>query len=127
MQFTSLEEKKFSQYHTKSLKAVTYFGQGLGALDAGEWKEAKRFFEHAVREDPSFKLAILYRDASPAASAPSISALGAMADAEIADNTDAFVSGAMALQSAINDSPNDPGDVFGAEAPATTGTVTISW
>jgi len=32
VKFTSLEEMKFSQYHTKNLKAVTYFGQGLEAF-----------------------------------------------------------------------------------------------
>ena len=129
VKFTALEEQKFSQYHTKSLKAVTYFGQGLEALDAGNWKEARQFFDRAVAEDPSFQLAVLYRDATPAASAPTPAALGAMASAEIAEDAEVSVSNAMAIQVDMNESPNDPGDIErGEESTATaTGAVSFGW
>jgi hypothetical protein len=122
-----LEEMKFSQYHTKSLKAVTYFGQGLGALDVGNWREARQFFEKAVEEDPSFTLAVLYRDASPSAAAPSMEALSTMTDTEVSEQTDGFVSSSMALQAEILDSPNDPSEILGAEDATGPGSVSFSW
>ncbi len=131
VKFTSLEEMKFSQYHTKSLKAVTYFGQGLEALDSGSWREARQFFDRAVEEDPSFKLAIIYRNASPSAASPSLEALGAMTDTEISEQTGHSVSRAMALQTTISTDPNDPDDAKGSEEtseePTGTGAVSLGW
>jgi tetratricopeptide (TPR) repeat protein len=127
VKFTSLEEMKFSQYHTKSLKAVTYFGQGLEALDVGNWREARQFFDRAVKEDPSFKLAVLYRDASPSAAAPSLASIDGMTDTEISEQTDHSVSKAMALQNTISNDPNDPDDVRGIEEATGTGAVSFSW
>jgi hypothetical protein len=127
VKFTSLEEKQFSQYHTKSLKAVTYFGQGLGALDVGNWREARQFFDRAVKEDPSFKLAVLYRDASPSATAPSPAEISTMTDTEISEQTDGIVSKAMALQTTISEDPNDPDEVLGGEDSTGAGSVSFSW
>jgi tetratricopeptide (TPR) repeat protein len=130
VKFNSQEEMKFSQYHTKSLKAVTYFGQGLGALDVGNWREARQFFDKAVEEDPSFKLAVLYRDASPSAAAPSMEALGTMTDTEVSEHAEVSISRSMALQTEINESPNDPDEVLGVAEPTGTvgtGSVSFSW
>ncbi len=131
VKFNSLEEMKFSQYHTKNLKAVTYFGQGLEALDVGNWREARQFFDRAVKEDPSFKLAVLYRNATPSATAPSLAAIDGMTDTEISDQAEHSVSRAMALQTTISTDPNDPDDAKGSEEtteePAGTGSVSFSW
>jgi tetratricopeptide (TPR) repeat protein len=84
VKFTPEEEKKFSQYHTKNVDAVLYFGQGLEAIDAGEWKKANSYFQKAAEEDPTFNLAILYRDGCPDATAPTIARLGVMTTEELA-------------------------------------------
>jgi hypothetical protein len=127
VKFTSLEEKKFSQYHTRSLKAVTYFGQGLEALDGGSWREARQFFDKAVEDDPSFKLAVIYRDASPSAASPSLEALSTMTDTEISDHADITMSKTMELQTDINDSPNDPFEIDEATGSTDTGSASFSW
>ena len=125
VKFTPEEEKKFSQYHTKNLNAVVYFGQGLEALDIGKWKEAKNFFSQASEEDPSFKLTILYRDVCPAGTAPSISALSAMADDEMAIMVDSAFDSANVIQANIIESPPDRSDSL-IEAD-TTGGVSVKW
>jgi hypothetical protein len=131
VKFNSLEEMKFSRYHTKSLKAVTYFGQGLEALDVGNWREARQFFDRAVKEDPSFKLAVLYRNATPSATAPSLATIDGMTDTEISDQAEHSVSRAMALQTTISTDPNDPDDARGSEEtteePTGTGSVSFGW
>ena len=129
VKFTPVEEKKFSQYHTENLKAVVYFGQGLEALDVGEWKEAKGFFGQAVEEDPEFKLAILYREACPNATAPSLGALGEMSDADLANMVDAVISASLDASSAMSDV--GPADVTASEAPSSDssgdGSISIGW
>jgi tetratricopeptide (TPR) repeat protein len=131
--FTPLEEKRFSKYHTKSLQAVTYFGQGLNALDTGEWKEAKNFFKMAVDEDPEFRLARYYRDASPAATAPSLAALSEMSETALAGNCSGEVDGAIAAQGEIGSSgsgggPSQPGapEPPDSGTPAS-GSVSVTW
>ncbi|MDQ7836165.1 MAG: tetratricopeptide repeat protein [Humidesulfovibrio sp.] len=60
------ENALLRQYHTKSLQAATYYGQGLDAMDRGDWQVSKDFFVLAAKEDPNFGLAKTARDKSPA-------------------------------------------------------------
>ena len=116
VKFTPAEEEKFSQYHTKNLQAVVYFGQGLEAMDVGEWKEAKSYFQQAVDEDPRFRLAILYREKCPNAAAPDIGALSEMSDTDLADMIEADVPAPSGEQTEI--SYAGPGDMDISEAPS---------
>jgi hypothetical protein len=137
VKFTTAEKEKFSQYHTKNLQAVVYFGKGLEALDVGEWGEAKSYFRQAVEEDPEFKLAILYRDGCPNATAPGIGALGEMSDTDLADMIETDVPASLAAPTEI--STAGPGDGNVSEAPASSdsdggggagnglGGVSVSW
>jgi tetratricopeptide (TPR) repeat protein len=129
VKFNSLEEERFSRYHTKSLQAVTYFGQGLDALDAGQWDQARRAFDRAAEEDPAFKLALFYRDATPAAAAPDLASLADMSGAQISEIAEENIDQTMALQNAIDTNPDDPGEVAGIADTADTGTgsVSFSW
>ena len=125
--FTPEEEKHFSRYHTKNLQAVLHLGHGLDVLDAGQWKEAKIFFYKAIEEAPEFELARYYVEHCPAATAATISSLGAMTMGELANNVAAVVDEASAGQAA---SASEQGEGPGEETPApapTTGSVSISW
>jgi tetratricopeptide (TPR) repeat protein len=93
---TPEERKLVGKYQTRNFKAVTYFGQGLDALDAGKWKEAKNSFQKAVSEDPGFALAVQWRDACPDAGAPGIGAVGGMSGPDLAAVADAAVGQAVA-------------------------------
>jgi hypothetical protein len=130
--FTPEEEKRFSKYHTKNLKAVTHFGQGLDALDAGQWKDARDFFKKAVVEDADFELARYYQGATPAATAPPISSLSAMSVGQLAANAATAVDAASASQAGISQGQTAGPEVVRSSAPApapapTTGSITISW
>jgi tetratricopeptide (TPR) repeat protein len=132
VKFTPEEEEKFSQYHTKNLKAVVFFGQGLEALDAGEWKEAKNYFRQAVEEDPEFKLAILYRDGCPSATAPSLGTLSGMTDAGLADMVDSSISETADAAAGLSGEGHGPDAAGGDEGPgfgggAGAGSVGVSW
>ena len=135
--FTPAEEQEFKKYHTKNLQAVLYFGQGLDALDTGQWKDARTFFKKATDEDPDFKLARHYWENCPAATAVSLSALSAMTVGEMALSVEVTVDKAAASQAAIS-TDNDIGILQGrggAPAPPspepepepTTGSISISW
>ena len=43
--------------HTKNYAAFIFYGEAIGALDAGEYKKAKDLFASALKEDPNFGLA----------------------------------------------------------------------
>ena len=75
---TPEEKEQFKKYHTKNLQAVIYFGQGLDALDAGHWKDARNFFRKAYEEDRGFELAGYYLNHCPAPTVPSLTTLAAM-------------------------------------------------
>jgi tetratricopeptide (TPR) repeat protein len=94
------EQRLVGKYQTHNFKAVTYFGQGLDALDAGKWKEAKNLFQKAVSEDPGFALAVRWRNACPDAGSPSIGALGSMSGPDLAAVAEAAVAQAIADQAA---------------------------
>ena len=122
--FTPEEEEQFKKYHTKNLQAVIYLGQGLDALDAGRWQDAKILFKKAIEEDPEFKLAMYYSDHCPAATVASISTLTAMTVGQLADNVEADVGKASAAQAEVDrqqEADPEPKETDN------TGGVTISW
>ena len=99
---TPEEEKAIGVPHTKSLKAFTYFGQALDALDAGEWAKALAFFQKALREDPKFGLAGSGNASSPGTDAPSMATLAAMTTAEVSALAATTVSESLAAQAAAD-------------------------
>jgi tetratricopeptide (TPR) repeat protein len=131
--FTPEEEAQFKEYHTKSLQAVLYFGEGLDALDAGQWKDARIFFKKATEEDPDFKLAKYYLERCPAATVASLTTLGGMTVGQLADNVEASVDEATADQEGIiagqGLGPTESGAVSSPSlAPGpSTGSVSLSW
>ena len=132
---TPEEEEQFKKYHSKNLQAVIYFGQGLDALDAGKWKDARLFFKIATEEDPDFKLARYYLERCPAATVASLSTLGAMTVDQLATNVEEAVDEALASQEAvIADQATGPGRTGKPSAPApapapapTSGSISFSW
>lgn len=127
VKLTPQERAKFSKYHTKNLNAVIYFGQGLEALDMNEWKEAKEYFNRAFEEDPSFALAMRYRDGCPDAGTPTVSAMGALSGTGLADTLDEDVAAAMDAQGDAS-SAAGPGEVSkGTGKGANTGSITVNW
>jgi tetratricopeptide (TPR) repeat protein len=124
---TEAEQEQIRQYHTRDLDAVLYFGQGLDALDAGEWKTARNYFEQAAIEDPSFQLARLYKQETPNSYAPSIQALAAMSVQDLAQMVDNSMSAAMSAASAAAASSQtgngEPGQTSGDQS----GSVSVSW
>ena len=123
--FTPEEEEQFKKYHTKNLQAVLYFGQGLDALDAGRWQDAKTFFKKATEEDPEFELARHYSDHSPAPTVASITTLAAMTVGQLANNVEEAVGKASDAQADAS-RQQSPGPDSEIETPSTGG-VTISW
>ena len=127
--FTPEEEEQFKKYHTKNLQAVLYFGQGLDALDAGQWKDAKILFKKATEEDPEFELAKYYSDHCPAATVATITSLSAMTVGQLANSVEAAVGEASAAQAGLaSDQGVGPGDAAPPSEPSpTSGSVSISW
>ena len=127
--YTEMEKLAIDPYQTKNLQAVLYFGQGLDALDLGEWQTARDFFYKAYEEDPEFELARQFGDGTPAATAPSISSLSTMSVAQMAAVVDASVSSAAAAAAASAASSGVGGGAV-AEAQGESegvGGVSVSW
>jgi tetratricopeptide (TPR) repeat protein len=132
---TPAEEELVSKYHTKSLKAVIYFGMGLEALDEGKWEEAKNLFDKAREEDPEFLLAGDAAHACPDAAAPSISALSAVSTPGLASAMDGAVEAAAANEGAAEtgDTSTEGGQGGPSEPSSSddtgtgTGSVDVSW
>ena len=78
------EQRIIDKYHTRSFKAVVYYGEALDAQDMGNWKQAREHYRRALVEDRSFGLALWGHDACPADAAPSIGELTDMQPSEIA-------------------------------------------
>lgn len=128
VKLTPKEEAKFSKYHTKSLNAVVYFGQGLEAIDMNEWKEAKEYFDRAVKEDPSFGLAKKFKEGCPHPDTPTISALAAMSTTALADMLEGAATDAGSTQTEISQAGKAPdGDGRDLEKPPDHGSITIGW
>ena len=73
------------------MQAALYLGQGLDALDAGKWQDAKMFFYKALEEDPEFDLARYYYERCPAATVVTIGSLSAMTVDQLAQNVEEAV------------------------------------
>jgi tetratricopeptide (TPR) repeat protein len=123
---TAEEKERFKKHHTKNLQAVIYFGQGLDALDAGHWKDAKVYFKKSYEEDREFGLAEYYLKHCPDATFASINSLRAMTVDQLADTVENAVTEASALQeSQIENDTIGPGDTEGPLP--TEGSISISW
>jgi tetratricopeptide (TPR) repeat protein len=127
---TAEEEALVGKYHTKNFKAITYYGQALDALDAGNWEEARNFFRKALSEDPDFFLARVGLNSCPDAAAPSIGQLGTMSTAELAALTENALTEVEAAHedaarsiTGVSDTSSDEGETEG-EA---TGSVSVGW
>ncbi len=99
---TPEEKEALGWIHTKNLQAFLYYGQGLDALDGGEWKTARAFFEKAVKEDPAFDLAIQANDSCPGDEAPTPASLMAMNPAQVAAQAESAVSASQVSQSSAD-------------------------
>jgi len=92
------EEAALAVAQTKSFEAVTFFGQALQAMDAGNYGNAKALFAMALAEDPNFVAAQEGLASCPSSSAPSKDALEDMSMSEIADSISAAVESAQDSQ-----------------------------
>jgi len=84
IELTSKEIKAIGIPHTTVYEAFIHFGSALEALDAGNWKDAKNFFDMALKADPNFALAREGSDSCPGPSSPGLSALSKMTPAQLA-------------------------------------------
>jgi hypothetical protein len=123
------EQQRLKVHQTKNLQAVVYFGEGLDALDSGNWSRAANSFDKAILEDPDFKLARLYRDASPPSYAPSIKQLAEESNQTFAELIEAaHESSTIAEQREAlseKDATRDESGPGGGDGE--TGSVSISW
>ena len=95
---TDAESRAIGIPHTKAYNAVVYFGKALDALDAGKWKDAKDFFNMALKEDPAFGLAKQGADSCPGGDAPGIGAVSGMSAANFSAMSEASVGTAESSQ-----------------------------
>ena len=123
---TEEEKSNISAYHTKNLVAVTFFGQGLEAMDTGKWDEARQFFKKAVVEDPGFELAKRYRDSCPSSTTASLATLGAMSNAQLYGMVESNMTEASRTDSSASLGGGGEGSAGVAAGPSTGG-VSVSW
>ncbi|MFC1532041.1 tetratricopeptide repeat protein [Thermodesulfobacteriota bacterium] len=83
LKLTTEEQKSITKPHTKVYEAFIHFGNGLDALDAGKWEEAKNYFLLALKADPEFEMAEEISDACPTPSSPNKNTLTQMALKEL--------------------------------------------
>ncbi|MCP4629995.1 MAG: tetratricopeptide repeat protein [bacterium] len=127
---TPEEKDRISKYHTKNLQAALYLGQGLDALDAGKWGDAKIHFSKALEEDPEFDLARYYRERCPAATVATISSLGVMTVDQLAHNIEGAVDETIDEQNSEsfdNDIGAPATSARGGSGSGNTGSVSLSW
>ncbi|MBN2254540.1 MAG: tetratricopeptide repeat protein [Deltaproteobacteria bacterium] len=89
--------------HTKSYDAFIYYGEGLDALDAGQWQKAKDLFEEALKIDPQFDLAREGADSCPGSSSPDIGQLGTMTGPQMSEHAEGAVIVAEEAQDAADE------------------------
>ena len=130
---TAEEEKLVGKYHTKSFKAVVYFGQGLDALDTSDWKKAKNLFKMAYKEDPEFLLAKFYQDGCPGGATPAMATMASMSQSDLADMAEASVDAVGAPGGGERGSleegtvPGPQETASSTSATPSTGSITVSW
>jgi tetratricopeptide (TPR) repeat protein len=126
--FTPEEEIKFQAYHTESLQAVLYFGQGLDELDVGNWQDAKAFFKKAVDEDPEFELAKFYFIHCPTPVVASSNALAGLTVDQLASNVENAVNQASAAEEALlTEQGRGLQESEISEASPGEGSISVSW
>ena len=121
---TPEEQRLLGVYQTRNLHAVTYFGQGLDALDEGNWKGARNLFQKAVTEDPEFALARYWRDSCPDAGTPGMGTLGGISGPDLGAVADAAVAEASSAQGSAGEAEGRGGAGTGGEG---TGSVGVGW
>ena len=104
---TLAEKKALDRDHTKNLKAFICYGQGLDALDGGNWKKAREFFTCAVVEDPQFDLAQEAIDSCPDETTPKLSDLLVLNQTQLAAQVQSVVEAASARQSSADSKKAD--------------------
>jgi tetratricopeptide (TPR) repeat protein len=106
---TDEERKAIGIPHTKVYNALIYYGSALDALDSGKWKEAKDFFNMALKEDPLFILAQKGAESCPAPGSPSVSALSSMSAAQLSALSEAGMSASENAQGEADQAREDAG------------------
>ena len=96
------EGKAIGVPHTKNLKAFTYYGEALVAMDAGNWKAARNLFEKALKEDPKFVLAKEGAASVPDSTAPALGAITSLSASTVAEGMDSAIKAAEIAQVAAN-------------------------
>ncbi len=91
-------KKIIGRYHTKSYKAAVYLGQAIDAKDKGKWKEARKFYALALKEDPNFWIAFWGHESCPDDSDPGIGSLKEMSPQELALLAEMKIDRAKAVQ-----------------------------
>ena len=127
--YTELEKMAIDPIPDEKFTSSSHFGQGLEALDMGEWQTARNFFYKAYKEDPDFELARQFGDGTPAATAPSISSLATMSVAQMSAVVSDSVSSTAAASAAAAASSGVGGGT-GAETEGESegvGGVSVSW
>jgi len=94
IKLTDEEKKIIGIPHTKVYNALVYYGNALDALDAGKWKEAKIYFDMALKEDPKFDLAKEAAYNCPGADYPSINNIINMKGTKISTAIESLLSSA---------------------------------
>ncbi|MGE4299123.1 MAG: CsgG/HfaB family protein [Desulfovibrionaceae bacterium] len=102
LSLTPEEKELVETYHTQSFDAVTLYGQGLLALDEGNWEQAADFFRKAMVLDPGFILASGGYDGTPGPTSPTPEAVCALSPVELADMVEKVFSDTVKAQSAAN-------------------------
>ncbi len=106
---SDVESKAIGVPHTKVYNALIYYGSALDALDSGKWKEAKDYFDKALKEDPLFALAQNGADSCPGAGSPGVGALSGMSAAQFSATSEAGLSSAETSQATADKAAADAG------------------
>jgi hypothetical protein len=96
---TPEENEAVGRPHTKNFKAFLFYGQGLDALDQGNWQGASEYFMKALEQDPRFDLAAEALASCPGADAPPISQLAVMTGPQLAIQVEEGVQRVLKVQS----------------------------
>jgi len=70
--------KSISEPQTKIYEAFVDFSRGLDAMDSGNWKMSRYYFNRALQADPNFSMAKTKRDSCPLPSTPNIESIKRM-------------------------------------------------
>lgn len=102
VQHNGAEARAFKIPQTKDLQSVLFYGQGLDALDAGNWQAAADLFKQALDRDPFFDLAAAAMEATPPKEAPTLAGFSSMSDAQRGGMFSASLASASGAQGAAS-------------------------